>query len=62
MRCFPERRTIPDKQRKIYLARLGFESRDLQFTSPMLYQLSYRSSWELTSKPKVAGLNPSRAK
>ena len=26
MRCFFEWRTIPDKQRKIYLARLGFES------------------------------------
>ena len=25
MRCFSEWRTIPDKQRKIYLARLGFE-------------------------------------
>ena len=25
MRCLSERRTIPDKQRKIYLARLGFE-------------------------------------
>ena len=27
MRCFSEWRTIPDKQRKIYLARLGFESK-----------------------------------
>ena len=26
MRCYSEWRTIPDKQRKIYLARLGFES------------------------------------
>ena len=25
MRCFSEWRTIPDKQRKIYLARMGFE-------------------------------------
>ena len=28
----------------------GIRTRDLRFTSPMLYQLSYRSSWELVVK------------
>ena len=50
MRCFSEWRTIPDKQRKIYLARLGFEPATFG-TSPMLYQLSYRSSWSLVRIP-----------
>ena len=81
---------------KSLLGPAGIRTRDLRFTSPMLYQLSYRSSWELvvkldsvskyqiaqvrsfddqlptwpvahlvehrTSKPKVAGSNPSWAK
>ena len=37
-RCLSEWRTIPDKQRKIHLARLGFEPATFGFTSPMLYR------------------------
>ena len=60
---------------KNLLGPAGIRTRDLRFTSPMLYQLSYRSfddqlpTWPVaqlvehrTSKPKVAGSNPSRAK
>ena len=32
---------------KNLLGPAGIRTRDLWFTSPMLYQLSYRSSWEL---------------
>ena len=32
---------------KNLLGPAGIRTRDLEFTSPMLYQLSYRSSWEL---------------
>ena len=42
--------SIPEKQRKIYLAPAGIRTRDLRFTSPMLYQLSYKSIWELVVK------------
>ena len=28
----------------------GIRTRDLRFTSAMLYQLSFRSSWELVAK------------
>ena len=32
---------------KNLLGPAGIRTRDLRFTSPMLYQLNYRSSWEL---------------
>ena len=35
---------------KNLLGPAGIRTRDLRFTSPMLYQLSYRSSWELVVK------------
>ena len=35
---------------KNLLGLAGIRTRDLRFTSPMLYQLSYRSSWELVAK------------
>ena len=35
---------------KNLLGPAGIRTRDLRFTSPMLYQLSYRSSWELVIK------------
>ena len=35
---------------KNLLGPAGIRTRDLWFTSPMLYQLSYRSSWELVAK------------
>ena len=35
---------------KNLLGPAGIRTRDLRFTSPMLYQLSYRSSWELVAK------------
>ena len=35
---------------KNLLGPTGIRTRDLRFTSPMLYQLSYRSSWELVAK------------
>ena len=35
---------------KNLLGAAGIRTRDLRFTSPMLYQLSYRSSWELVVK------------
>ena len=35
---------------KNLLGPAGFRTRNLRFTSPMLYQLSYRSSWELVAK------------
>ena len=40
---------------KNLLGPAGIRTRDLRFTSPMLYQLSYRSSWELAAK-MVLGL------
>ena len=104
MRCYSEWQTIPDKQRKIYLAQLGFEpttfgllvrcstnwaigqvgswlSNDGTWaiwyfeTDTSFFNLSRYSfddqlpTWPVaqlvehrTSKPKVAGSNPSRAK
>ena len=38
---------------KILLGPAGIRTRDLRFTSPMLYQLSYRSSWELVVQDVV---------
>ena len=35
---------------KNLLGPAGIRTRDLRFTSPMLYQLSCRSSWELVAK------------
>ena len=35
---------------KNLLGPAGIWTRDLRFTSPMLYQLSYRSNWELVVK------------
>ena len=35
---------------KNLLGPAGIRTRDLRFTSPMLYQLSYRSSWALVAK------------
>ena len=77
MRCFSEWRTIPDKQRKIYLTRLGFEPATFGLLeSVSKYQIAQVPSFDdqlptwpvaqlvehWTSKPKVAGSNPSRAK
>ena len=35
---------------KNLLDQAGIRTRDLRFTSPMLYQLSYKSIWELVVK------------
>ena len=40
---------------KNLLGPAGIRTRDLRFTSPMLYQLSYRSSWELVAKWSYLG-------
>ena len=41
---------------KNLLGQAGIRTRDLRFTSPMLYQLSYRSSWEAGRQMMVLGL------
>ena len=41
---------------KNLLAPAGIRTRDLRFTSPMPYQLSYKSSWEHGRQMMVFGL------
>ena len=41
---------------KNLLGPAGIRTRDLRFTSPMLYQLSYRSSWGAGRQMMVLGL------